>query len=47
MIEWLSDVIGYIPIEYEYIYYIVASVLVVILITNVINLFFNPFRVFK
>ena len=47
MIEWLTSVIGSIPQEYEFIIYITACVLVVILVTNVINLFFSPFRSFK
>jgi|GEM_PF-6982994 len=47
MIEWLYGVIGSIPQEYEFVIYITASVLVVILITNVINAFFSPFRLFK
>ena len=47
MINWLISVIGEIPAEYSYILYVTASVLVVIVVTNVINLFFSPFRSFK
>lgn len=47
MIQWLYGVIGSIPQEYEFIVYVTACVLVVILVTNVINLFFSPFRTFK
>ena len=47
MINWLYSVIGSVPQEYEHIVYITASVLVVIVVTNVINLFFSPFRSFK
>lgn len=47
MIDWLISVIGNVPTEYEFILYITASVLVVILVTNVINALFSPFRLFK
>lgn len=47
MIDWLFSVIGSVPTEYEHIIYITAAVLVVIVVTNVINLFFSPFRSFK
>ena len=47
MIDWLYSVIGNVPAEYEHIVYITASVLVVIVVTNVINLLFSPFRSFK
>ncbi len=47
MIEWLITVIGNVPEKYEFILYITACVLVTIVVTNVINLFFSPFRSFK
>ena len=47
MIEWLYSVIGTVPEEYQFIFITTACVLVVILVTNVINLFFSPFRSFK
>lgn len=47
MIDWLYSVIGNVSFENEFIVDITACVLVVILVTNVINLFFSPFRSFK
>lgn len=47
MINWLTSVIGTIPEEFQFIVITTACVLVVILVTNVINLFFSPFRLFK
>ncbi len=47
MIQWLENVIGSVSTQYEFIYDIAAVVLVIILVTNVINLFFSPLRIFK
>lgn len=47
MIDWVYSVIGSVSGQYEFIVDLTACVLVVILVTNVINLFFSPFRSFK
>lgn len=47
MIEWLNDIIGQIPADYQYLVYITACVLVVIVVVNIINALFSPFRLFK
>lgn len=47
MIDWLISVIGTVPENYQFLIYTTACVLVVVLVTNVINLFFSPFRSFK
>lgn len=47
MIEWLTSVIGSVPEEFQFIVIATACTLVVILVTNVINLLFSPFRLFK
>ena len=47
MIEWLTSVIGLVPEEYQFILITTSCVLVVIVVTNVINALFSPFRLFK
>ena len=47
MIDWLISIIGTVPEQYEYLVITSACVLVIILVVNVINLFFSPFRTFK
>ncbi len=44
MIDWLLGIIGQVPDEDMYIVYIAAAVLVIIVVTNIINLFFSPFK---
>ncbi len=47
MIDWLTQIIGNVPAEYQYILYITACVLVVIVTTNILNALFSPFRLFR
>ena len=47
MINWLISIIGTVPEQYEFLVITTALVLVVIVVVNVINLFFSPFRTFK
>lgn len=47
MIDWLQSIIGTVPVEYEFVIYITACVLTVIVVTNIINALFSPFRLFK
>lgn len=47
MISWLTQIIGDVPADYQFILYLTACVLVVVLTTNIINALFSPFRLFK
>lgn len=47
MIDWLISVVGQVPQEYEFLIYITAFVLVIIVVVNIINALFSPFRTFK
>ena len=47
MISWLTDIIGAVPGDYQFLLYITACVLIVIVVTNIINALFSPFRLFK
>lgn len=47
MINWLIDIVGTVPQEYQFLLYITAFTLVVIVVVNIINGLFSPFRLFK
>lgn len=47
MIDWLLDIIGEVPEQYQFIIYITASVLVILVVVNIIQFLFSPFRLFK
>ncbi len=47
MINWLLTVIGEIPQDYYFLVVITACVLTIVVVVNVINLFFSPFSQFK
>ena len=47
MIAWLENIIGTVPSEFQYILYVTASVLVIIVVVNIVNALFSPFRLFK
>lgn len=47
MINWLIDIVGAVPTEYEFLLYISAFVLVIIVVVNIINALFSPFRLFR
>lgn len=47
MIEWLTSIVGVVPTEFQFLLYLTAFVLVVIVVVNIINALFSPFRLFK
>lgn len=47
MIDWLISIIGQVPTEYQFLVYATACVLVIIVVVNIINALFSPFRAFK
>ena len=47
MIDWLIGIVGVVPAEYEFLLYLSAFVLVIIVVVNIINALFSPFRLFK
>lgn len=47
MIAWLENIIGTVPADYQYVLYITSAVLVIIVVVNIVNALFSPFRLFK